>query len=179
MAISTSEKVRLLKEAAARLMEEDWPLIDLTLKQFGLPTADQWSGSKLGYVVQMIDDATEQQVIELTQHVGLTTDAPSIPRLDPPFWRTGMFRVFLTHLAAHRRLAADLQTALLEFGISAFVAHNDIEPTLEWQGEIETALATCDALVALLHPKFNASPWTDQEIGFAREGVYHHTAAEK
>src|SRR5207249_7820958 len=107
MAISTSEKVRLLKEAAARLMEEDWPLIDLTLKQFGLPTADQWSGSKLGYVVQMIDDATEQQVIELTQHVGLTTDAPSIPRLDPPFWRTGMFRAFLTHLAAHRRLAAD------------------------------------------------------------------------
>ena len=31
--------------------------------------------------------------------------------------------------------------------------------------QIETVLATCDALVALLHDKFHASKWTDQEIG--------------
>jgi hypothetical protein len=167
MAISTSEKVKLLKQAAARLAEEEWSLVDLTLKQFGLPSSDMWSGSKLDYVVHMIGDATEQQVIELAEHVGLTTTAPTVPRVDPPFWRAGMFRVFLTHLATHRKFAADLQAALLEFGISTFVAHNDIAPTLEWQGEIETALATCDGLVALLHPDFHASPWTDQEIGFA------------
>ena len=53
------------------------------------------------------------------------------------------------------------------FGISSFVAHTDIEPTKEWQTQIETALATSDALVALLHPDFHASNWTDQEIGFA------------
>lgn len=47
------------------------------------------------------------------------------------------------------------------------MAHNDIEPTLEWQTQIETALATADSLVALLHPTFHASSWTDQEIGFA------------
>lgn len=47
------------------------------------------------------------------------------------------------------------------------MAHNDIEPTLEWQAQIETALTTCDALVALLHKDFHASNWTDQEIGFA------------
>ena len=50
---------------------------------------------------------------------------------------------------------------------SGFVAHNDIEPTQEWQTQIETALATCDALIALLHSDFHASNWTDQEIGFA------------
>ena len=33
--------------------------------------------------------------------------------------------------------------------------------------QIETALATCDALVALLLENFHASNWTDQEIGFA------------
>lgn len=43
----------------------------------------------------------------------------------------------------------------------------DIEPTTEWQSQIETALSTCDALVALLHDKFHESKWTDQEIGFA------------
>lgn len=55
----------------------------------------------------------------------------------------------------------------MNYGISAFVAHNDIEPTLEWQTQIETALATADSLVALLHPAFHKSNWTDQEIGFA------------
>lgn len=33
--------------------------------------------------------------------------------------------------------------------------------------EIEVALSTCDALVALLHEGFHESMWTDQEIGFA------------
>src|SRR4029077_15913647 len=83
------------------------------------------------------------------------------------FWRKGILRVFVTHLAAHRVFVGELQEALLPFGISCFVAHTDIEPTSVWQAEIETALATCDALVALLHPNFHASNWTDQEIGFA------------
>jgi hypothetical protein len=73
----------------------------------------------------------------------------------------------LSHLAARREFAGELQEALFKYGISAFVAHNDIEPTLEWQVQIETALATCEVLVALLHEKFHASNWTDQEIGFA------------
>jgi hypothetical protein len=78
-----------------------------------------------------------------------------------------MFRLFVSHLASERKLAGQLQEALLLYGISAFVAHNDIEPTLEWQSQIEAALATADSLVALLHPKFHESKWTDQEIGFA------------
>jgi nucleoside 2-deoxyribosyltransferase len=78
-----------------------------------------------------------------------------------------MFKLFVSHLAAHRAFAADLQSSLLTYGISCFVAHNDIEPTSEWQAQIETALATSDALVALLHESFHASNWTDQEIGFA------------
>jgi len=78
-----------------------------------------------------------------------------------------MLKLFITHLAAHRRFVAELQEALWAYGISGFVAHSDIEPTQEWQTEIETALATCDALVALLHPDFHLSNWTDQVIGFA------------
>jgi hypothetical protein len=70
-------------------------------------------------------------------------------------------------LATHKVFAAELQTYLLGYGISSFVAHNDIEPTSEWQNEIESALATCDSLVALLHEEFHKSNWTDQEIGFA------------
>ena len=51
--------------------------------------------------------------------------------------------------------------------MSGFIAHKDIEPTKKWQDEIELALSTADAMLALLTPGFHASKWTDQEIGFA------------
>jgi hypothetical protein len=78
-----------------------------------------------------------------------------------------MLRLFITHLSGHKVFAAELQNHLHSYGISSFVAHNDIEPTKVWQNEIETALSTCEALVALLHPEFHKSNWTDQEIGYA------------
>lgn len=60
-----------------------------------------------------------------------------------------------------------MQAAISNFGISAFVAHEDIEPDAEWQDEIKKALRTCDALIAFLNPDFNLSTWTDQEVGYA------------
>lgn len=48
-----------------------------------------------------------------------------------------------------------------------FVAHDTIEPSKEWQDEIESALRTCQALCALLTPDFVGSKWCDQEVGFA------------
>ncbi len=47
------------------------------------------------------------------------------------------------------------------------MAHVDIEPTEEWQREIEHALFSMDALVALLTDDYHDSNWTDQEIGVA------------
>src|SRR6266498_1154565 len=167
MSLSPSQRLKLITEIAERLAREEYPLIDVTLKQFSLPSREQWSDSKDAYVLRMIENAPDQTLIELAQHVGFDSGTETTRGVDPPFWRTGMFRLFVTHLARHRVFAGELQVALLGFGISSFIAHNDIEPTLEWQTQIETALATCNALVALLHPDFHASYWTDQEIGFA------------
>lgn len=47
------------------------------------------------------------------------------------------------------------------------MAHEDIEPTQEWQREIEHALRSMDALLALLTSDFHESDWTDQEVGVA------------
>jgi len=115
----------------------------------------------------MIDKAPDQTLLDLAQHLGITFEALASSHIAPAFWGEGLFRVFISHLSTQRQWAADLKAALLHFGISGFVAHNDIEPTLEWQDEIELALSTCDALVALLHSEFHESKWTDQEIGFA------------
>jgi hypothetical protein len=158
----------LMREISERLGAEYWPLIDTTLRQFGLPTTDNWPGQLDAYVLKMIDRTSDDVLIDLARHVGYQFELDTAPlRVDPPFWRRGMLRLFISHMAAYKVFAAELQEALSPYGISSFVAHNDIEPTLEWQTQIETALATCDALVALLHDKFHESRWTDQEIGFA------------
>jgi hypothetical protein len=168
MSLSTSQRVSLMKEIASRLGAESWPLIDLTLRQFALPTTNSWSGDDHhGYVLVMVEKASDQTLLELAQHLGFVLEVPAPSHIEPAFWRKGMFRLFISHLATHKKWAGELQDALLAYGISGFVAHSDIEPTMEWQDQIETALSTCDALVALLHDKFHESKWTDQEIGFA------------
>ena len=82
-------------------------------------------------------------------------------------WEPDHFRLFITHVATRKIEAHELKRHLEPFYVSCFVAHDDIEPTREWEDEIEEALRTMDALAALLSPDFHASSWTDQEVGFA------------
>jgi len=82
-------------------------------------------------------------------------------------WGNNKLRVFLSHKAEHKVETAKIQEELAAYGIASFVAHNDIEPTREWQDEIENALHTMDVLIALMTEGFQQSNWTDQEIGFA------------
>jgi hypothetical protein len=77
------------------------------------------------------------------------------------------FRVFLSHKVSVKVETAALKEKLGLFGISGFVAHEDIHPTTEWQTGIENALASMDGFVALMTPDFHESLWTDQEVGFA------------
>jgi hypothetical protein len=167
MPLSPPERIRLIKEISIRLGVESYPLIDVTLKQFSLPWTNEWGGTKEEYVLSMVENAADQSLIDLAEHVGFQSETAPPPGIDPPFWRKGMFRLFISHLSAEKVFAGELQNALLDYGISGFVAHNDIEPTSVWQSQIETALATCDALIATLHNGFHLSNWTDQEIGFA------------
>lgn len=82
-------------------------------------------------------------------------------------WEKDCFRVFLSHKTEVKKKTSALKDKLKPYGISCFVAHEDIHPTNEWQNEIENALHTMDTFVALLTSKFHESHWTDQEVGFA------------
>jgi hypothetical protein len=104
----------------------------------------------------------------------LTSKSTSVgPRSKPSnaevkhIWREDYFHLFLSHVSAHKIAVSKLKHELELRGISAFVAHEDITPSLEWQNEIELALGSMQALAALLTPEFHASNWTDQEVGFA------------
>jgi hypothetical protein len=79
----------------------------------------------------------------------------------------GGFRLFVSHKTEVKRQAAALKEELKLFGVSAFVAHEDIHPTRAWQDEIENALHSMDGFAALMTEEFHESLWTDQEVGFA------------
>lgn len=89
------------------------------------------------------------------------------PSVQSRIWGKEGFRLFLSHKSEFNKETAALKDRLTLFGVSSFVAHTDIHPTKEWQDEIENALASMDAFVALLTDKFHESDWTDQEVGYA------------
>lgn len=164
--MNPSERIKHIKEISRELSKEDWKLIDLTLKQFDLPYTDYWDNSdRQAYVMEMISNAEAEPLLELAKHLGVASQLETAK--EPSFWSNTEARVFLSHLAIHKKETSNLQLELRKFGISSFVAHVDIEPTKQWQSEIESALSTMDALVALLAVGFKESNWCDQEIGVA------------
>ena len=82
-------------------------------------------------------------------------------------WRNGYFRMFISHITSKKQQASNLKTALEEYGITSFVAHEDINPTREWQKEIQRALNSMDCMSAMLYDGFHESKWCDQEVGIA------------
>lgn len=166
MPMNPSDRIKHIKEISKELGKEDWPLLDLTLQQFGLPWAEQWSGNgKENYVIEMLSTADDEPLLSLAKHLGIASEleAPE----EPDFWQNDKPRIFMSHLSENKSNAHELKDFLMLYGMSSFVAHDDIIPTREWQQEIESALASMDALVALLAPGFKESNWCDQEVGVA------------
>jgi hypothetical protein len=167
MILTPSDRVTLTTEILTHLMMQDWSEIDFVLEEFGFPTAAAWSGDTKSYCLKMLRSGSDQKIMDLAKHYGNSFKVDEPFKEEPAFWADGQFRLFVSHLAAEKKYAAALQDYLAPIGISCFVAHTDITPTEEWQTAIEHALSTCDSLVALLHPNFHKSNWTDQEIGYA------------
>lgn len=164
--MTPSQRIHHIRAIATELSKEEWPLIDLTLKQFDLPWSNQWEGGdKAAYVIDMISGANDATLLDLAKHLGTASELE--PVTTPIFWSPNDARLFISHLSAIKEKTSQLKSALRDYGIHGFVAHADIEPTKEWQDEIEAALASMDALVALLSPGFNESKWCDQEVGVA------------
>jgi hypothetical protein len=112
MHLTPSQRVALIKEISQRLVAEEWPIVDVTLSQFGLPTADEWQSSKDAYVLEMIKQCF-RPVIGQPRPSCWISFRVSPPGIDPPFWRKGMLRLFVSHLARHRAYTTELQEALL------------------------------------------------------------------
>ena len=82
-------------------------------------------------------------------------------------WRNGYFRMFISHITSKKKQASRLKAVLEDYGITSFVAHEEINPTKEWQKEIQRALNSMDCMSAMLYDGFHQSNWCDQEVGIA------------
>ena len=105
-------------------------------------------------------DAEYQQSQSFAQQPSTNPDAL-------PFWTSGELRLFISHRDTHKRAARALANELKAYGISAFVAHDTIEPMATWQREIEKGLETMEVMLAFVTDDFHESVWTNQEVGYA------------
>lgn len=160
---------RIGRELQSRMTYGD---IKTFLVASGIDTNKPYSGvnSKWVYTKELLADAPADKILQIANELNIPhtyTLTATKEATEATFWEPHHFRLFLSHLSSFKKTTADLQTALRGYGISAFVAHVDIEPTREWEDEIEAGLSSMDALAAILMPGFNESRWTDQEVGFA------------
>ncbi len=89
----------------------------------------------------------------------------SIAKAD--FWKHNFLKLFISHLSSNKNRISVMKKQFAKWGISAFIAHEDIEPSREWRDEVEVALETMDVMIAIVEPKFKESEWCCQEVGFA------------
>lgn len=143
--------------------------LETYLKGHGINTNKAWSetNSKWVYAKEMLADTPDELIGKIATELEIDHSISSAKNADSRFWSPGHLRVFISHISAHKVTASNLQLALKRYAMSSFVAHEDIEPTREWLSEIERALFSMDALIAILTPEFPDSQWTDHEVGIA------------
>lgn len=132
--------------------------------------------------VQVLDDifkADSSSIDEVIDHFDIdlwySNKAPekhkrifaSAPAKIADFWGEGYVKAFISHLSSNRARMSGLKANLSFWGISAFVAHEDIQASREWREEVEAGLETMEILIAVVEPGFKESDWCAQEVGYA------------
>jgi hypothetical protein len=135
-----------------------------------LPRIEKEIVDKLKYIRRVCPNhiIKEATILPAEPEENITSHRFALSGIDERrLWPNLGFRLFLSHVSKFKAEVAELEDALAMRGVAAFVAHEAIKPSLEWQKEIELALRSMDALAALITPDFHESDWTDQEIGWA------------
>jgi TIR domain len=166
-----SQKLALLDRIASNLEHRyEWPDILRYLGHYNVRTEDPGEyRSPIEYVKAHLHHSPPNILVEIAEDLELELPAGRRESLVPPKnWPDDKtFRLFISHLSKDKRHATRLRDCLVPHHVSAFVAHQDIQPTLEWQREIERALNVMDAFLCIHTSGFSQSVWTQQEIGFA------------
>lgn len=167
------ERMKLLDEVGSELQRRfSFRDIDAFFAALDIPTDNiegfGGSNSKYVYSKAVLARISEHDLLRVAAELDLVPRGASAPLTPPANWMgTKAFRLFISHVSKDKKIATRLKECLVPYEIAGFVAHEDIHPTREWQDEIERALQTMDALLAVHTVGFAASPWCQQEVGYA------------
>ncbi|MEJ2378866.1 MAG: toll/interleukin-1 receptor domain-containing protein [Pseudolabrys sp.] len=165
-----SQKIALIDRVARELQNRyTFAEIDAYLYEYGIRAPSGSYASKATYSKDALWGVLPVTLMRIIEDLEITGPVARATAIRPPRnWPDdSKFRLFISHIAAHKDKATRLRDCLARYHISGFVAHQDIHPTAEWQMEIERALLAMDAFLAIHTPGFSKSFWTQQEIGFA------------
>ena len=170
--MKVSQRLQLIDKIGRELQAKyGYADIDLFLAAYNInpPSEPVNYNSKWVYSKTALKNVDNKTLLQIANELEIEANTPEMKGINPPdIWADGLqFKLFLSHLAIHKDKAQRLKEALAEYHIAAFVAHEDITPTREWQTEIERALYTMDAMLTIHTKGFSNSFWTQQEIGFA------------
>ncbi len=75
------------------------------------------------------------------------------------------YEAFISYQTSDKHVAGKLQQTLEKFEISSFLAHEDIEVSVEWRERILEELGRARIFISLLSENYFTSPWCVQESG--------------
>lgn len=177
MALDARERFSLADRVVQAVRQDtsrwDEVRLNLLFQQFNLapPTGSEWE-TTISAAARIVGDAPDEALLGVAAvMLGVPTrEVKDVVALgeDTGLWKDGYVRVFLSHSAAEKSFVGEVSRELAVYGIDGFVAHDSMEVERDWQPQIELALRTAEAFVALVHPPFNESAWCQQEVGWAR-----------
>src|SRR5687768_11059325 len=132
-----NDRVELINQIGTAV-QELWTFSDIDefLKAHGIDTTfHKWGDSKKTYAKGVLGTTDDDTIIKVAEDLEIALPSSAVRSFateQVPFWTHGHFRLFISHVAAFKVKAASVRDHLRQFGISAFVAHEDIEPTKEW-----------------------------------------------
>lgn len=165
------DRVNLIEQIGLQL-QADMTTSDIVsyLGAFGIKTGPYQGAvqSKRLFVKGLLSGESDETIFQIADELEIDHPKTGVTvATTSKFWKANNFRLFISHTSANKEICSSLAASLSAFNISGFVAHVDIEPTREWQNEIEAALSSMDALLAVLTSDFVENRWCDQEVGIA------------
>lgn len=172
MSLTRAERFRL-KLAMLEVMDSegggwDFSRKNMLLAEFGLATlATGWDGPAFESLLADVPDVDLLEMFSVVTGLAIEEARFAAGAGGPGNWKQGYIKLFISHSAAHRAFVGEVANELAVVGIHGFVAHDTMEFSKPWQEQIELALRSMDALVAIVHPEFPSSSWCQQEVGWA------------
>lgn len=172
MPLSRTDRFKLKSRILLEITDDESPWDfrqqNLLLNEFGRGSLDRdggWNGPSFEDLITDINDGDLLAIYEIV--TGQQPDGAIEADGGASNWKPGYVRLFISHSAVHKAFIGEVANELAIVGIHGFVAHDTMEYSKSWQTQIEQALKSMDAFVAVIHPEFLESAWCHQEVGWA------------